>query len=154
MSGTIGLSTDEIDRVMEKEESFRGTYPCDQVPNFTDNEYSIIINVDNSTLPGSHWTALVVRGNNAYYFDSFGRLYDNFSFPADYRESLQKICLGKKVVFQNRVLQGFHSNMCGEYCVYFIKQLGKRFNFNEIFRGFTENLNSNDKKIIKLYKSM
>jgi hypothetical protein len=154
MSGARGLSTDYINRVMDKLTSFKGTYPCDEIPNFTENEYSIIVNVDNSNLPGSHWTALVIRGNNAYYFDSFGRLYDNFSFPPDYRENLQNICLGKKVIFQEKVLQGFHSNTCGEYCIYFIDQLEKRIKFTDIFRSFTENLKSNDKKIMKLYSKI
>ena len=147
-----GLSTKEIDELLSNQPKFKGAFPCDKIPIFEDNEYSFIVNVDNSTLPGSHWTALVIRGNNAYYFDSFGRLYDNASFPADYTASLQRLCLGKKMSFQDKVLQGFHSNTCGEYCIYFIKQLEKRIKFSEVFHDFTSNLKSNDIKIMKLYK--
>jgi len=149
---SVGLSTDEIDDLLSKQVKFKGTFPCDKIPVFKDSEYSIIINVDNSTLPGSHWTALVIRGNNAYYFDSFGRLYDNASFPTEYTVSLQRLCLGKKVLFQDKVLQGFHSNTCGEYCIYLIKQLEKHIKFSEIFRDFKLNLKFNDLKIMKLYK--
>ena len=148
---STALSTDEIDDLLKNQPKFKGAFPCDQIPSFEDNEYSIIINVDNSTLPGSHWTALVIRGNNCYYLDSFGRLYDNGSFPVDYRTSLQRLCLGRKISFQDQVLQGFHSLTCGEYCIYFIKQLEKRVKFSRVFHDFTTNLRSNDIKIMKLY---
>ena len=153
MSAVRGLDTDEIDKLLGSSSKFKGAYPCDQIPNFPDNEYSVIINVDNSSLPGSHWTALVVKGNNVYYFDSFGRLYNNSSFPVDYIENLGKICFGKKIMFQNKVLQSFHSNTCGEFCVYFIKQFEKNVAFSRIFHDFTENLKLNDTKIMKLYKN-
>ena len=146
------LNTDEIDELLKNFNKFKGGFPCDQIPNFSDNEYSIIINVDASDLPGSHWTALVVRGNNVYYFDSFGRLYDNFSFPNNYISYLSQICNGKKVTYQKNVLQDFHSNTCGEYCVYFIKQMEKNVIFSSIFRDFNENLKRNDVKILKLFK--
>ena len=152
MSDQRGLYTDEIDDFLVDIASFKGAFPCDQIPVFSDNEYSIIINVDNSNLRGSHWTALTIRGNRGYYFDSFGRLYDNASFPIDYIESLSKLCRSKKMVFQNKVLQSFHSNTCGEYCIYFIKKLEDRVNFSDIFHDFTENLNSNDIKIMNLFK--
>ena len=148
----IALSTDQIDNLLKAHKKFKGAFPCDQIPKFMENEYSVILNCDPISLPGSHWTALVVKGNTGFYFDSFGRFYDNFSFPEVYRENLSKICLNKKMRFQNKVLQGFHSNTCGEFCVYFIKQMDKNVPFSNIFRDFTENLNFNDKKIINLYK--
>ena len=153
MSDVRGLGTSEIDEYLRASSKFKGAYPCDQIPNFPDNEYSLIINTDNSSLPGSHWTALVVRGNNVYYFDSFGRLYNNGSFPVDYIENLAKICFEKNILFQNKVLQSFHSNTCGEFCIYFIKQFEKNVAFLKIFRDFSTNLNSNDIKIMKLFKN-
>ena len=153
MSDVRGLGTSEIDEYLRGSIKFKGAYPCDQIPILPDNEYSLIINTDNSSLPGSHWTALVVRGNNVYYFDSFGRLYNNSSFQTDYIENLGKICFGKKIVFQNEVLQSFHSNTCGEFCIYFIKQFEKNVAFSRIFRNFTMNLKSNDIKIMKLFNN-
>ena len=148
----IALSTNQIDDLLKTDSNFKGTFPCDQIPHSAENEHSYVINTDPMGLPGSHWCALVIRGNNAYFFDSFGRFYNNQSFPVIFRENLRKICFDKKVVFQNKVLQGFHSNTCGEYCVYFIKQMSKHVNFNTIFRDFTQNLKANDKKIMSLYK--
>ena len=148
----IALSTEQIDKILSASTKFKGAFPCDQIPKFPDNEYSVIINVDNSTLNGSHWTALSIRGNNAYYFDSFGRFYDNNSFPADYKENLSRICIDKKIVFNKKLLQGLHSNTCGEFCIYYIKQLERRVPLTRIFNNFTENLKSNDSKILRLFK--
>ena len=72
---TIALDTNQIDDLLKSYKKFKGAFPCDKIPNFPDNEYSIIINTDRSNLPESHWTVLVIRGNNVYYFDYFGRLY-------------------------------------------------------------------------------
>ena len=148
----VALSTEQIDKILRGSAKFKGAFPCDQIPKFPDNEYSVIINVDNSTLNGSHWTALSIRGNNAYYFDSFGRFYDNNSFPADYKENLRRICIDKKIVFNKKLLQGLHSNTCGEFCIYFIKQLERNVPLTRIFNDFTENLKLNDSKILRLFK--
>ena len=150
----IALSTDKIDDLLRNYEKFKGAFPCDQIPKFLDNEYSIICNCDTSNQRGSHWVALVIRGNSAYFFDSFGRSYDNFSFPEAFRKYMGEICLNKNLHFQNKVLQSFHSYTCGEFCVYFIEQMHKNVNFSYIFRDFTENLKANDMKILKLYKGI
>ena len=153
MNKNIALDTDQIDDLLKNYSKFKGAYPCDQIPNINDAEYSMVCNTDVSRLPGEHWTSFVVRGNNVYYFDSFGRLFDNFSFPDDYRAYLRQIFGSKKVYFQNKVLQGFHSNTCGEYCVYFIKQMENNVPFSSIFRDFSEDLKVNDMKILKLFKN-
>ena len=153
MNKKIALNTDQIDNLLKNCTKFKGAYACDQIPNVNDSEYSLIVNTDVSELPGQHWTALMFKGNNVYYFDSFGRLFDNFSFPDDYRTYLRQLCGSKKVYFQNKVLQGFHSNTCGEYCVYFVKQMEKNVPFSSIFRNFSDNLKANDLIILKLFKN-
>ena len=45
----VALSTDDIDEILKNSTKFKGAFPCDQIPKFPDNEYSVIINVDNST---------------------------------------------------------------------------------------------------------
>ena len=96
------LSTTNIDLILENNEKFKGAFPCDQIPQFSDNEYQLIINTDNSSLPGTHWTGVVVRGSDVYFFDSFGRYYENLSFPSDFRTSIQKLCVGKNIKFQKK----------------------------------------------------
>ena len=71
MNKKIALNTDQIDNLLKNCTKFKGTFACDQIPNVNDSEYSLIVNTDVSELPGQHWTALMFKGNNVYYFDSF-----------------------------------------------------------------------------------
>ena len=146
------MNTQQIDKLLENQPKFKGTFPCDVIPIITEPDYSIIVNTDNSSSPGSHWTVITFKGDNVYYFDSFGRNYDNKSFPEDYTLNLSKLFLGKRIKFQNKVLQGFHTNTCAEYCIFFVKQFHRNVPFSNICNDFTENLNLNDSKIMKLYK--
>ena len=31
-----------------------------------------LVNIDNGSMGGSHWTCFIVKNNKSYYFDSFG----------------------------------------------------------------------------------
>ena len=141
------MNTREINRRLKNVSGFLGTFPCDRIPPTDKYSYSVIINTDNHTLPGSHWTALLVRGKSVYFFDSFGRNFNNKSFPPDFINYVSKLCRNKIIKFNDRVLQSFQSNTCGYYCVYFIKN---HMNKREAFSSFTDNLNLNDRRILKI----
>jgi len=49
-----------------------GTFPSDRIPRLKNNNYTII-NLDDSSLPGSHWVAIAKKTNKTYIYDSFGR---------------------------------------------------------------------------------
>ena len=36
------------------------------------------VNIDNGSMGGSNWTCFIVKGNETYYFDSFGGQPDKF----------------------------------------------------------------------------
>ena len=145
------MNTEAIDMNLQKEERFVGAFPCDMVPEVVKYEYSIIINVDSKTQEGSHWVALGIRGDNAYFCDSFGRRFDNFSFPELFINSINKLCQGKQVHFNETILQSFSATTCGEYAIYFIKMFHSGKTFKQMFSRFTENLNQNDKLIMKIF---
>ena len=50
------------------------------------------------------------------------------------------------------MLQDFHTSTCGEYCVYFIKQMVRNVAFSSILNDFGEKLKRNDVRILKLFK--
>ena len=143
------MNTLTIDKLLINQPKFKGAFPCDMLPKVQDNEYSMIVNTDNSFKQGEHWTAFVIVNDNVYYMDSFGRNYDNKSFPNDYTSNLAKLFLGKRVRINNKVLQGFQNNTCADYCVYFIAKFYENIPFPSIFKDFTEDFNFNDKKIVK-----
>lgn len=54
------------------EDKWMGVFARDTI-NPRGEEGYYIVNLDTSRQPGSHWTALAVRGPVIYYFDSFAR---------------------------------------------------------------------------------
>lgn len=51
---------------------FKGVFPSDKVPNLKQSE-SAIVNLDDSSQPGSHWIAIVKHDGHLLVYDSFGR---------------------------------------------------------------------------------
>ena len=148
------MNTLMIDKLLVNQPNFIGAYPCDKIPKVSKSNYSMIVNTDNSSQDGEHWTAFIIKGETVYYMDSFGRNFDNKSFPIDYNINISRLFLGKRILFNDKVLQGFQNNTCGEYCIYFIARFNENIPFSNIFRDFSRNLNSNDQKIFKIVKSM
>ncbi len=53
------------------EREYLGTFSQDKIP--VEKKGFCIINVDTSKQDGTHWVALVFKGNKCYVYDSFGR---------------------------------------------------------------------------------
>ena len=51
---------------------FKGTFSSDKLPALK-STHSCILNLDNSSEPGSHWVAIYRSGNRLCCYDSFGR---------------------------------------------------------------------------------
>ena len=54
---------------------FKGVYPSDKIPKLNKLQPYAILNLDNSSKPGSHWIAVAYddNNNNIVVYDSFGR---------------------------------------------------------------------------------
>lgn len=70
-----------------------------------------IINLDNSSGPGTHWVAYYKNGNDIIYFDSFGNL-------APPREVISY--LGNNIKYNYDVYQKYDSFKCGHLCLQFL----------------------------------
>src|SRR5271156_72479 len=74
------LQTTDLRKVMKRDPNFLGVFAIDKVPRTVDRKagnVKLIINLDPSTKPGSHWVAIWRRNGKSFYFDSFGRLPPN-----------------------------------------------------------------------------
>jgi hypothetical protein len=82
--------------------------------NVSANEYGII-NLDDETGDGTHWTAYKKVGNGAVYFDSFGNLQP----PLELTEYLNSrgSC---KIVYNHQNLQSFRAVNCGHLSLKFL----------------------------------
>ena len=124
---------------------FLGAFPYDQMPPKPDSEvFSIILNTDPETEPGDHWIALVYKTPYFYFCDSYGRMLHDATFPSAFSTTVKNF-IGKTGHESNtKFLQQLTSNVCGDYCVYFIQELAKT-SFARTMRVFSTNLKSNDR---------
>ena len=54
----------------------------------------------------SHWTSFIVKGNESFYFDSFGGQPDNFLLNQ----------LPKPIIYHNYKKEDIKSKLSGSYC--------------------------------------
>ena len=98
-----------------------------------ENNKSMIINLQDSNQPGSHWITLKRVNNTIFVFDSFGIGY----LPVDIFKVFKKL----KIITNIYRIQDISNNVCGMFCVLFIlydiKSKNNFINFLTLF-------NSND----------
>ena len=97
---------------MKDYKNFIGCYSKDQIP-LIENNKSIIMNLQNSNQPGSHWIALKRVNNTIFVFDSFGIGYH---LPV----GIFKVFKNYKIITNIYRIQDISSNSCGMFCVLFI----------------------------------
>ena len=74
-----------------------------------------IINLDDSTGPGTHWVALISDiSDKAIYFDSFG-----LPLPQEILDVHDEWC------YNDSQFQDERSVLCGYCCLYFLKEMSK-----------------------------
>ena len=72
-----------------------------------------IVNLDNSSQPGSHWIAVYLNSyNRIYYFDSFGN-------PPIHIDILSAFASSKAWRYSNIQLQNIDTYVCGQYAILF-----------------------------------
>ena len=88
------LTTIEINAKLRNVEGFLGTYASDEIPPKPDlKTFSIVVNVDSSRKPGSHWIALVYKTNTFYFIDSYGRRITNILFADEFKTTIYRTIL-------------------------------------------------------------
>jgi hypothetical protein len=87
----------------------------------TDKE-CLILNIDHSKNPGTHWVALFIKNDVSYYFDSYG-----FDPP----EEVKDYC--KKELYSNTFkIQLPDEVICGHYCIFMLFRLSNGSKFNDV----------------------
>ena len=66
------------------------------------------VNIDNSSMGGSHLSCFYTKNNKPYYFDSFGRAPDKILLNQ----------LLKPKINHNYKIQDEDSKLCGSFCLY------------------------------------
>ena len=102
--------------------NFRGVFMDDELPKQPLMDECGIINLESSKDQGSHWCCWWKKGNDKYYFDSYGIL------PS---KSIVKY-LKSPILYSTFQIQQFNDGNCGEWCLYVLNELNKGKDYKDI----------------------
>ena len=96
---------------------------ADELPAFLQKRpAAYVVNTDRCGLPGKHWTVFYFprKGNVCEFFDSLGQT------PEHYHNRFRQVLVanGPKYRYVKHRLQALDSDVCGQYCIYYIVQRG------------------------------
>ena len=89
-----------------------------------------LVNIDDGSQGGSHWTCFIVKDNKSYYFDSFGGQPDKFLLNQ----------LPKPILYHNYKLQDINSKLCGSYCLFLIYLIERMKYYDAILKMYFESI--------------
>ena len=129
----------EIDDALKKLKKYRGCIFRENVNKKLLNGY-YVVNMDDSSGSGTHWTGLVLQTNKAIYFDPFG------IHPPDEIATLKR--RNRKVYYNSDQLQHKTADTCGLWCVAYIRYMDKNNgDFSDFLNLFTYDTIKNEKKL-------
>ena len=145
-----GITNLYIDQLMNKiSSSYRGTFPCDTIPHFFDENVSLIINLSRHNEEGSHLISIYIFKRKIIYFDPFG-IKSNNTYINKYLSKYNK-----KIIYSKKPVQHILSSHCGFFVMSFILFIEKHKSLAKYLSLFiTKHLIYNDficVEIIKYY---
>ncbi len=105
----------------------------------------MIINLDDSSGPGTHWVALTLDKHQLTYFDPFGAQIPDTIITYTKKST-------KPVRWNTSQIQSMKSDACGYYCMYFIRESRKRSPEEAIFDFDPDPTTRNENKIRQYFK--
>ena len=96
--------------------TIKGVFPADKVPKYI-RSGGFIANTDESYHIGKHWCA--------FYFNGFGQseFFDSYGRSPEYYNRHFALCLRTNSVVRvhnSEKLQNNNSNVCGQYCLFYL----------------------------------
>lgn len=139
-----------LSRDPRSKHKFLGVYAADTLPlRVPQRPCALVVNMDTSNLPGSHWVAIYVRSDGVgEYFDSYGLA----PLSKHHIKFLDTACSSWTV---NKVrLQGIYSSVCGQYCCLFVAARSRNTSMKRFTSSFADRKDdaSNDAKCILAFR--
>jgi len=135
--------------------NFIGCFAENELEQLTINSFPsfLIVNIDSSNLPGSHWIALGIFNDKIEIFDSLG--FDIFNWaqvPCSLLVFLHRLSVTRRVFTAPRI-QSQSSLLCGFYAMYYV--IARKFiSFELLFKCFcTTYFKSNDRILYNFFKN-
>ena len=104
----------------------------DELKGKANNNESLILNIDDSSGDGTHWTCLYSKGGKCLYFDSYG-----FIPPVE----VQNYCNDKERYCNTFKIQTLNEVICGHYCLYVLYKLNNESSFRDVLNELYERNN-------------
>ena len=144
------MNTAQITHALEEDpitnKKFCGVFPSDKLPQTIDKyPCGFVANTDPSTKPGIHW----VPPRKGSWFDSYGKPAEFYG--AAFTDFLEKQC--DEWDFNDRKLQSDWSDICGQYCIFFLSHRARGYSMNKILQLFVDNTMLNDAKVSHFVKT-
>lgn len=145
------METGEIDRILTThpatQTSFVGTFAIDRLPTKRPKlPYSMVINYDEASAPGSHWVAIYADRKSTHFHDSLGLTPMKIEIPAfldpvEYTASVKSI-------------QHPRSTTCGHHAIAFIVSRAQGMTAREFLARFGEDKRSNDMMVRRFVEDL
>ena len=124
--------------------------PSDRLPSTVHiNEKCFVFNTDPVSKPGRHWVAIYLS-ETPEFFDSAGHT------PSHYNHRFEKFLMKQGPTYKLNLisLQSNSSELCGQYCLYYLTKRCLGLSMEYILREFGADKKSNDKIVQKYYDNV
>lgn len=144
------LSNTEIEDVLRSRiPQFLGVFARNALPrHILQTGDCCVINLDDATGEGTHWTCIYCGDDYNEWFDSYGIIP-----PLNVRKWMKKN--KKESVYSSNQIQPIGSVLCGYYVIwYLIMRTRGVSQYDLLYKFKNDNEKSNDKKLIKWLKKI
>lgn len=128
--GVAPMSNYDIIDEMLNDKSFIGVFNRDDLPANMEHGTSLILNLDSSAGPGTHWVAVVYFSDHIEYFDSYG-----LAPPIEVLVMMENSHEVK--LYNTSQIQALGTPICGYYCIHYIKRR-KHKSMYDVLYGFKQ----------------
>jgi hypothetical protein len=148
-----GITNKEIDLFLDKKVNFfQGVFSSNNIPAAVSNSkyFSLICNLSREGEIGTHFVTVVGFPNVVIYLDTFGVSCVN--------KEIKKFLslLNRPILYNNRQIQSYYSNLCGFYCILYVLYFDRIFEDKKVSKidFVSQNLMNNDDVCIKEIKKL
>ena len=107
----------------------QGVFPRDRLPVINTYPAGLIANTDPHDQPGTHWVAM--------YFESprESEFFDSYGFPPE-TYNMDTYILREVTYYNDKPLQGLNSDVCGDYCLFYLIRRARNVDMNTVQAKF------------------
>ena len=135
------MDTRDINKLLQGQTGFLGTFPRDQLPTVIKRRPSgLIVNTDTASEPGEHWVAIYLAN------DSCGEYFDSFGLPPLHKEIIAFLNdhNDNGWVYNTITLQDVSSDTCGIYTAFYLQSRLSGYSNEQFLSLFTKHGKIND----------